>query len=289
MKVNKVFVSGNKGFVGKFLCKYLVDGGIYVTNNEDRRHSVDITNLHQLKSFEGVDAIVHLAAKTSVINSLNNPHETYYINLLGTLNMLEMARSKQIRKFIYVSSYVYGQPLYLPVDERHPVNPHSPYNKSKLLAEKLCEYYFQDFGIEIVTLRPFYLYGPGSNSNSFVSSVIEQAKRNGNVLLSGKQTRRDFLYIADFIKLIAIIINQFPDGYNIFNVGYGTSHTLEEVTSILSKLLKRKINIGYNELSRPGDVTEMKADISKVCNSFNWKPAVSLDEGLKLTVENSFT
>jgi UDP-glucose 4-epimerase len=287
MKPNKVLVTGNKGFVGKSLCRYLRDMEIYVIDNDQRGNSLNIVDMDQLRLLENIDAIVHLAAKTSISNSLNNPYETYHINVLGTLNLLEMARSKNIRKFIYVSSYVYGQPLYLPVDERHPVRPHSPYNKSKLLAEKLCEYYSDDFGINTTTLRPFHLYGPGSNSNSFISSVIEQIKKNGIVFLSGKQKKRDFLFITDFVKLIAIILNQFPSGYNIYNVGYGASYTLEEVTLVLSKLLERKINnILYDELSRPRDVTDMKADISKVCNSFNWKPTTNLEEGLKITIQS---
>jgi UDP-glucose 4-epimerase len=209
---------------------------------------------------------------------------------VGTLNLLEFARLRNVRKFIFISTYVYGQPKYLPIDEKHPVDPHSPYNKSKLLAEQLCQNYSHDFGIDVVTLRPFYIYGPGSRSSSFISSAIRQINENGKVLLSGEHTKRDFLFISDFVNLLETILDEFPNGYNLYNVGYGTSHTLREVSEILAKLLnKKKITIYYDNKSRPGDVINMKADISKVSSAFNWKPMVSIDQGLKLMIENSLS
>lgn len=100
-----------------------------------------------------MDAIVHLAAKTSISDSFKEPYETFYTNIVGTLNVLEFAKIRKIRKFIYISTYVYGEPRHLPVDEKHVVNPHSPYNTSKLLAEKICEDYSNDLQMNIVTLR----------------------------------------------------------------------------------------------------------------------------------------
>jgi UDP-glucose 4-epimerase len=168
----EVFVTGSKGFVGKHLCNRLIETKINVVTNDKNQHEIDVTDINRLRSIDKVEAIVHLAAKTSIKDSLNNPYETHNTNILGTLNLLEFARLKDIKKFIYISTYVYGQPKYLPIDENHPVNPHSIYNKSKLLAEELCENYADNFGIDIVTLRPFYLYGPESKSNSFIPSVI---------------------------------------------------------------------------------------------------------------------
>ena len=157
-----------------------------------------------------------------------------------------------------------------------------------MLAEQLCQNYSHEFGIDVVTLRPFYIYGPESRSNSFISSAIRQINENGKVLLSGKHTKRDFLFISDFVNLLEIILDQFPNGYNLYNIGYGTSHTLRKVSEILAKLLnKKKITIDYDNESRPDDVINMEADISKVSIAFNWKPMVSIDKGLKLTIQNS--
>jgi UDP-glucose 4-epimerase len=291
MKTDKVLVTGSKGFVGKHLCRRLIENGTsIISNSKNNENNLDVTNMNQLQSIKKVQAIIHLAAKANVMYSIDKPYETYYTNLLGTLNLLEFTRLRNIRKFIFISTYVYGQPKYLPIDEKHPVSPHSPYNKSKLLAEQLCENYSHDFGIDVVTLRPFCIYGPESRPYSFVSSAIRQINENGKVLLSGEHTKRDFLFISDFVNLLEIILDEFPNGYNLYNVGYGTSHTLREVSEIMAKLLnKKKITIDYDNEGRPGDIINMEADISKVSNTFNWKPMVGIDKGLKLTIQNSLS
>ena len=114
----------------------LKKNGIQVVIRLNKQKPIDVTNIDQLLTIDCVDTIVHLAAKTSISDSFKEPYETYYTNFVGTLDVLEFAKTRNIKKFIYVSTYVYGQHLYLPVDEKHSVNPHSPYNNSKLLAEK---------------------------------------------------------------------------------------------------------------------------------------------------------
>jgi len=284
MKINKVLVTGSKGFVGRHLCKHLKEIGTTVVTNTKARNKLDVTKIDQLLTVDDVEVVIHLAAKTSILNSVKNPYETYYTNILGTLNLLEFARIRNIKKFIYVSTYVYGQPQYLPIDEKHIVEPHSPYNKSKLLAEKLCENYSHDFGINIVTLRPFYVYGPNSRYRSFIPSVIRQIKKNGKVVLSGDQIKRDFLFVTDFINLLQIILNEFPNGYNFYNVGYGMSYSLKEVAQNLAKLLDKKITVHSNNKTI-ADIPDMRADIAKVSKAFNWKPTVDIGKGLKLIVQ----
>jgi UDP-glucose 4-epimerase len=288
MKSNKVLVTGSSGFVGNHLRTKLMKLGIKVVgaNSVNDKDKLDVTEIDCLHSIEdaGVEAVVHLAARTSVDSALKDPYQAYYANIVGTLNLLEFCRLRNIKKFIFMSSYVYGQPKYLPVDEKHPVNPHSSYHKSKLIAEQLCKNYSQDFGIDIVTLRTFLLYGPNAKPYMFISTVIKQIRKNGNVFLSGKRTSRDFLFISDFLDLVTSILNEFPKGYNLYNVGYGESHELEEITQIIARLLNKNVTINYNNQIRPGDVTKMVADISKVSNAFHWKPRTGIHEGLEITL-----
>jgi UDP-glucose 4-epimerase len=297
-RINKVLVTGSRGFIGRHLCKRLEEVGIAVQTSyksfdsdlgdNHLDNNIDITNMERLHSFEkGAEAIVHLAAKSSFPDSFNRPYETYYTNILGTLNLLELARLRNIRKFIFISTYVYGQPKYLPIDEKHQVNPNSPYTMSKFIAEQLCEKYSADFGIDVVSLRPFYIYGPNSSSRFFINSAIRQIKETGTVLLSGELTTRDFLFVKDFVDLIEVILRGFPVGYNLYNVGYGKSHTLKQACEFLSKSLKKDVRIGYDEEIRRGDVTSMVADISKVTKAFSWKPSIDLEKGLELIVNNS--
>jgi nucleoside-diphosphate-sugar epimerase len=289
-KSKKILVSGADGFVGTHLCKYLNENCAVAVIDEystkKKTRALDVTDLSEVLSIDiKVDAIIHLAAKTSISNSFIFPRDAYYTNLVGTLNLLEFARQRQIPKFLNVSTYVYGQPKYIPIDEGHPVEPGSPYNVSKLLAEQLCQSYSRDFALNIVTLRPFYLYGPRPRPHSFIYSLLDQIVKRGHVVLSGALTRRDFLFIDDFIKLIEIILNDFPSGYEVYNVGYGKSYLLSDVSLILAKLLKKTICIEYDNQMRPGDVTDMVADVSKISRRFNWKPTTSLEQGLIRTLE----
>jgi len=283
----KVFVTGDKGFIGTNLTKKFQDERISFTDyqkNEIKR--INILEKDQLQYVENVDAIIHLAAKTSITNAINNPHETYYTNICGTLNLLDFARDRKIKKIINISTYVYGKPAHIPINEKHPINPHTPYNKSKVISENLCKYYSQDYGINIVTLRPFYIYGPLSNPHSFISSIITQIKKNGKVFLSHEGTRRDFLFIDDFTNLLLKILNNFPKGYNVYNVGYGKSHSLEDIIKIIEKILNLKIHIQYDKSIRPNDIAEMVADITKVTKSFDWKPQTSIEDGLRLILKS---
>ncbi len=288
MKTTTVLITGRHGFIGNHLYKYLTKKQIAIIDGDEieEKKSLDVTNLQTLLSInKQVQAIIHLAAKTSIINSFHNPYLTYYTNFVGTFNLLEFARLKNVKKFINVSTYVYGHPQYNPVDENHPIDPHSPYNKSKLLADQLCRFYSRDFNIDVVTLRPFYIYGPGISSDSFIPSIIRQIKQTGEVTLNDRGITRDFLFVDDFIYLLTMILNEFPRGYNIFNVGSGTYHTLEEVTHIVAELLGKEFNVQYNKTHTFTDVSTMQADITKVSNAFKWKPMVNMKEGLRLTID----
>lgn len=288
LKKTTVLITGRHGFIGNHLCKYLTKKQIAIINGDEieDKKLLDVTDLQTLLSInKHIQTIIHLAAKTSIANSFHNPYSTYYTNFVGTFNLLEFARLKNVKKFINVSTYVYGHPQYNPIDENHPIDPHSPYNKSKLLADQLCRFYSRDFDIDIVTLRPFYIYGPGASSDSFIPSIIRQIKQTGEVTLNDRDITRDFLFVDDFIHLLILILNKFPRGYNIFNVGSGTYHTLEEVTHIVAELLGKDFNVQYNNTHTYADVSTMQADITKVLNAFKWKPMVNMKEGLRLTID----
>jgi nucleoside-diphosphate-sugar epimerase len=289
MKVTRVLVTGANGFIGKHLCKWLTENGFNIVDGKSRSYQrpLDVTNLGQLASTcRNVNTVIHLAGKTSIKVSLLDPYWTYYINYIGALNLLEACRLRDVKRLINVSTYVYGQPYDVPINEKHRINPHSPYTKSKLLAEMLCQFYSSDFGIDVVTLRPFQIYGPGARPDSFVPSVIQQIARKGEVSLNGKNVRRDFLFVDDFVVLIVAILNNFPNGYNVYNVGYGKSHALEKIVKILAKLMNKRIKINYEAAYPSPSGTKMQADITKVSDAFRWKPRVTIEECLRYTIEN---
>jgi UDP-glucose 4-epimerase len=280
----KILLTGHTGFIGTNLINKFSPRYSFVTLNPVNQARINILNKEELNGLETVDAIIHLAAKTSISNSIANPHEVYYTNIVGTLNILDYAVNKEVKRIINISTFVYGNSKYLPIDEVHPVDPHTPYNKSKIISEKLCEYYSKDNGLNIVTLRPFNIYGPKQKS-SFISIAIQQMLRHETVKLSKHDTRRDFLFVDDFLDLIAKILNDFPQGYNVYNVGYGKSYSLENVVKILETITNNKVNIEYDQNIRLNDITEIVADIDKVKKRFNWEPKTSLNEGLTLTID----
>jgi UDP-glucose 4-epimerase len=283
----KILITGQTGFIGTHLFGKLTSQFTVLPDRTKSESPLDVLEKSQLMELDGVDTVIHLAAKTSISNSISNPYDTYYTNMVGTLNILDYAVKKKTNNIIYVSTYVYGYPRYIPVDENHPLSPHSQYNKSKLISEKLCEFYSEDHKLNIVTLRPFNIYGPSLNS-SFISSSIRKVINNEKVVLSSKNTRRDFLFIDDFINLIHQILLNFPEGYHVYNVGYGKSYSLEEILKIIESVVNKKILVEYDSSFRPNDVVEMVADIGKVMKEFGWSPSTDIYEGLRLTVDRYY-
>lgn len=295
-----ILITGINGFIGKNLSRILShskrnvipgSGGRIRLKGEkgDSDWTLDVTNEASLKSYqdEKIDYIIHLAAKTSIEDSVKNPYKTFFTNVVGTLNLLEFARTKHIKNFIFISTYLYGKPEYLPIDENHPLKPHSPYNSSKLIGEKLCENYAQEYGLNVVNLRPFCIYGPDNKANSLVQKAITAINKSEVMVLSGLKTRRDFLYVDDLVALIIKIIDNFPKNYNVYNVGYGVSYNIGDVAKKIALLLNKEIKIRYKK-SKENEILDMTADISKVSKKFDWNPKIDLDSGLKLIVKELF-
>jgi len=160
--MKKILITGSGGFIGKALVKRL-SGMEYAVTGFDLADG-DIAEEGALTHLEKEDIfyVFHLAGKTFVPESWSNPFLFYRTNVLGTANVLEFCR-KTGAGLTYVSSYLYGKPEYLPVDEKHPVKAYNPYSHSKLVAEELCRYYREQFPLGISILRPFNVYGPGQS------------------------------------------------------------------------------------------------------------------------------
>lgn len=281
----KILVTGSTGFIGTSMTGNFARNYSFVTLNPIDHSRINVLNREELNDLEKVETIIHLAAKTSISNSITNPYEVYYTNVLGTLNILDYAIRKGVKNIINLSTFVYGNPKYLPIDENHPVDPHSPYNKSKLISEALCEFYSKDNDLNIVTLRPFNIYGPNQKS-SFITIAIQNVLRNNLVKLSRQGTQRDFLFIDDFLELIDKILSDFPKGYSVYNVGFGKSYSLENIVEMIETIANIKATIDYDSNIRPNDIIEMVADIGKVKKQFDWEPKTSIREGLTLTIKS---
>jgi len=282
LKDKHVVVTGSDGFVGRYLVQALKDRDAKVTPF-DITEGCDITKWSDFGNIDKADAVFHLAAKTFVPASQNSPRETYEVNVTGTANVLEMCRANGAR-MIFASSYVYGNPQYLPTDEKHPVNPTNPYARSKVMGEELCRAYHEDHGVPCVLLRPFNIFGPGQDQNFLIPEIVGQLKAGNTLTLQDLTPRRDLLYIGDAVDAYVKAGEYDESDFEVFNIGYGESFSVEEVARKLIELSGKDVDLKSLGVERQGAINDTVADTSKARELLKWKPSVDLATGLEKTL-----
>ena len=289
--MKNILITGHTGFIGTHLTeklskKYSIMG---VSNNKSAKHRFiqihsDIENLSNDQIPKNIHCIIHLAALTDVTFCENNPTKCFDINVKGTQKMLEISR-KLGSKFIFAStSHVYGVPKKFPMDENHPRNPTSIYSASKLAAEIICESYSRSYGMNISIMRFFSVYGPNSPLHLVTSKIISQLLTKNSIQIGNLHPRRDFVYVEDVIKAIEVVLKK-SQGFNVYNVGVGKTHSILEVCQILKKLSHKNAVIKSTKSnSRKHDIAKIVSDPSKL-KKLGWTPKTNIDSGLNITYE----
>lgn len=273
----KVAVAGSDGFVGRNVCEQLESQGHQIVRI-DITQGLDLCDNSIIEKIEPIDAFIHLANLVYVPASYENPEKFYRINYLTTLNALEICR-KYSARLIYASSYIYGSPQYLPVDEKHPVNPFNPYAQTKVICEKLCEGYHRDFKVKVSILRPFNLYGVGQKGMLLIPEIIGQIKAGKrDIQLKAASPRRDYVNVKDVACAFVACLNDTND-FNVYNVCSGTSVSVREITEIINKNLKEKVSFFFAESDRPNEVNETLGSCEKL-KSIGWSNSMSFEEGI---------
>lgn len=283
---DEILVTGCSGFVGEPLSKLLLDEG-HLVEGVDIKNSgaldnyfIDVTDFQQVAPLKekNYDYIIHLAAESSVKKTYEGSFYTID-NIMGTFNLLELAREIK-SDFIYASSSaVYGEVEEYPTPEDHRLNPISNYGASKASGEMLCKSFSNLYDIDLTVLRLFNVYG--SDGHGVISDFIEKLEKNPRmleVLGNGKQ-ERDFIYIDDCLQVFRDVIEGGITG--IFNVGFGECHSIQEVAhEVIDAMGLDDVSIKYGESEKgwPGDVRKTHADMSKL--GFG-TPSTSLREGIK--------
>lgn len=244
----------------------------------------DVRKITTKKLPKNIYAIIHMAAISDILYSQNNPVECFDVNVNGTQNMLEIARSMGT-KFFYISTHhIYGKPKNLPVNETSSQNPMSIYSASKAAAELACLSYSISFGMDVSLLRIFSVYGPHSPYNLVTTKLISQILKGNEFRAGNLSPKRDFVYVNDVAVAIEKILKR-SHGSNVYNIGTGKSHSILEICRILQKISNKKMTIeSVKSLSRKSDVPDIYADNSKI-RKLGWKPNTNLDEGLRLTYD----
>ena len=237
------------------------------------------------KCMDKVDIVVHLAAQISVPYSIQNPKFNDEVNIGGTMNLLKSSVENKIKKFVFISSCaVYGDTVYLPIDEKHPINPISPYATSKLVAEKECLNLNSTHLLKSVVLRFFNVYGPKQGLNDYsgvITKFMDRIRRKLPLTIygDGSQTR-DFVYVQDIVNAIILSVERKDVDGEIFNIGTGKAVTIEELAKTMLLLTGKELEIVKAPI-REGDIKRSYANIFKANKFLGYNPQFSLNEGLK--------
>jgi len=302
----KILITGGAGFIGSWLADALsqLDAEVTIFDNLCTGKIQNINPI--LKSVKFVkgdirdneilkratknkDYVFHLAANANVPNSVNNPEHDFDVNARGAFNVLRAVHKLGSKaRVIYASTAaVYGEPVYTPIDETHPLKPISPYGASKLSGEAYCFAFHQAYDLEVTVLRLFNIYGPRQPRYVVYDFLkkLSQNQRKLEVLGTGQQ-RRDFTYVTDAVNAFLLAAHNNQVVGQALNIGSGTAVSIKELALLILRLqgLYRNTSLEFTGFSWKGDVKTFLADISRAKKVLGYEPKVSLTEGLQLEI-----
>ena len=310
-KGKRVLVTGGDGFIGSHLTEYLIKKGAKVSLYAQEKANFGAVQcklknvLHLKDKFEQIltgdisdkdsislikknkpEVIFHLAAKAYVNYSFDHPYEVMQTNVVGTLNVLEAVRmSETIKRVVCTSSSeIYGTAQYSPIDEKHPLNPSTPYAASKVAADRYCYSYINTYGLPIAVIRPFNTFGP-RHTYDVIPKFINLAVKNEPLTIYGDgEQQRDFLYVQDAVKGFEIMGSHKNAIGKFVNFASGKAYTIKYVAKKIVELSGSKSKIVHVD-KRLGEVDKLIGNYSLAKKLFGWEPKVPFEEGLKLNIE----
>lgn len=238
----------------------------------------------KIKNYK-VELIIHLAAQPGVRISIKKPHNTLKQNLVPFINILEIARLKRVKKFLFASSSsIYGDTKIYPFVEKDNQNvPVSVYGATKLSNEIIASSYSKNFNMKTIALRFFTVYGPYGRPDMAYYSFLDDLKKNKKIRVFNKgHMMRDFTYVDDVIKGIISLINfKMKKNHDVINIGKGKPDQLMELIKLIEVNYKKKFKIEYTKNIPNGDIKKTFSNVNKAKKLIKWKPKVNLDEGIK--------
>lgn len=308
----KVLITGAEGFIGSHLTERLVELGADVTalsqynsfNNWGWIDTFDKKTLDSIKvvtgdirEYDGMKRIVkgqevvfHLAALIAIPYSYLSPMAYVRTNVEGTTNVLEACRDYGVEKIVHTStSETYGTALYVPIDEKHPMQGQSPYSASKIGADKMAESYQKSFNMPIATIRPFNTYGPRQSARAVIPTIISQILAGKREIKLGSLTpTRDFNFVKDTAEAFIKIAESEKTIGEVINSGSNYEITIGDTVKKIISIIGKDVKILCDdERLRPenSEVNRLWADNTKLKELTGWKPNYNIDEGLKETVD----
>ena len=313
LKNKKILITGGAGFIGTHLFETLIkqDNYIIVIDNFNEcyysgkeENFASVSQNHEIlkdyytikgdlldksiysKISNNIDIIFHLAAHAGVQYSMHNAEQVTRNNVVGLVNLLEFARKKEIKKFVFASSStVYGNPTYTPVDENHPKNPICPYGISKLCGEIYADYYFREYSFPITSLRFYSVYGPRGRPDMVVGKFFDLVLQNKELIIYGDgEQLRDFTYISDIVNGLILASEKTESSGQAFNLGWSNPISINQLVNKMYDIASKPKKVKYKE-KKKGDMDITHADITKATKVLNYFPQVPIDDGLRKTYE----
>lgn len=307
-----ILITGSDGFVGSHLVERFLEENCKVRafvfyNSFNKWGWLDSLEKEQLskinviagdirdynivnKAVKGVDIVCHLAALIGIPYSYIAPESYIDTNVKGTLNIIQAAKINNVKKVIITStSETYGSALYVPIDEKHPYQPQSPYSASKIAADAIALSYYNSFNTPISIIRPFNIYGPRQSARAVIPTIITQIlQKTDKIELGNLTSTRDFTYVRDTCEAYVKSIKTDNIEGEIINIGNSKDISIKDLAEKIKDLMHSNAEIkSRTERKRikNSEVNRLNADNSKALRLINWKPKYSLDDGLKLTIE----
>lgn len=289
-------VTGGAGFIGSNLVDKLIEVGHNVVcvdnesaechdqfywNNSANNYKIDICNYEDMEAiFKNIDYVFHVASDARIQPAILNPKKSIENNVLGTLNMLELSRKNNVKRFIYSStSSAYGKKSSIPNIETQPSDPLTPYSTAKVFGENLCRVYNNLYGVETVSFRYFNVYGnrqPLKGQYAPVIGLFQKQNNNSEPLtIVGDGTqRRDFTHISDVVEANILALSMTSGFGEVYNVGYGRNYSILEIAKMISD------NFVFIP-PRQGEVSETLSYTEKFKIKTGWTPKISLADWIK--------
>lgn len=309
MESKKVLVTGADGFIGSHLTERLLSEGYEVRalcqynsfNDWGWLNSVRHPNLEIVTGdvrdpdfcrhiSRGCKTVYHLAALIAIPYSYVAPDSYVDTNIKGTLNMCQAARDCGVERLVVTStSEVYGTAQYVPIDEKHPRQPQSPYSATKIGADAIAKSFFNAFDLPVVIARPFNTYGPRQSARAIIPTIITQIANGVKEIKVGDLTpTRDFNYVADTAAgFIALGTTPGIEGMEI-NIATGTEVSMKETLETIARIMESDVRyVTDAERLRPAssEVFRLCGDNSLITSLTDWRPRHTLEEGLRQTIE----
>ena len=309
----KILVTGAEGFIGSHVVETLVKSGhevrafvLYNSFNswgwlDDSDKSVresidvfagDIRDPHGVdNAVSGQDVILNLAALIAIPYSYHSPDTYIDTNIKGTLNILQAARRHEVSRVIQTStSEVYGTAQYIPIDEKHPLHPQSPYAASKVGADQLALSFHASFNTPVGVLRPFNTYGPRQSARAVIPTIISQLATGREVKLGSLSPTRDFSFVQDTANgFLAAATSDAIVGQTV-NLGSGFEISIQETAETIAKLMNVELKLANDEQRvRPesSEVERLHASIQKAKEVLGWQPQLKGLEGFKVGLKQT--